>query len=286
MLFGEWLSMWQELYVDPTGLAENTKKCYHRAVRAVPDALRAQPLEQLSPLDLRRWLLLIAKSTPRAAQLDRVMLSRSLTIAAKLGLCRPGLVDPDVCPQIVHHPRKAVILNAEQLHRYMVAAAQTDVASVLLLCCCGCRRGEAMGARWQDLDLVRGTLTICVQRQDRVELPLKTAAAHRCIALPSLVIEALRALPRPIQGGWICSRFQQDVYRAHRRILAAEDLPHVTLHGLRHTVATLAAMTGEPIKAIQGALGHAHFAVTADLYADHLPAVCGSLAHDWKSCEG
>lgn len=286
MKLGEWLSTWLELYVDPSGLAENTKKCYHRAVRAVPDALRVQPLEQLSPLDLRRWLLLIAQTTPRAAQLDRVMLSRSLTVAAKLGLCRAGLVDPDVCPQIVHKPRKALILNAEQLTRYMAAAATTDVASVLLLCCCGCRRGEAMGARWEDLDLIRGTLTISVQRQDHEALPLKTAAAHRCIALPRLVQETLQGMPRPIQGGWLCSCTQNEVYRVHHRILSAEDLPRITLHGLRHTVATLAAMTGEPIKAIQGALGHAHYAVTADLYADHLPPICGSLAHDWKSCEG
>lgn len=286
MNLGEWLSTWLELYVDPSSLAKNTKSCYHRAVRAVPEALAAQPLEQLSPLDLRRWLLLIAKTTPRAAQLDRVMLSRALTVAGKLGLCRPGLIDRDVCPQIVHTPRKAAVLTAEQLHRYMAAAARTEAAAVLLLCCCGCRRGEAMGARWEDLDLAAGVLSISVQRQDHDALPLKTAASRRRIALPAAVLSTLRALPRPIGGGWVCGCSQQTVYRCHRKALAVEGLPSVTLHGLRHTVATLAAISGEPIKAIQVALGHAHFAVTADLYADHLPAVCGSLAHDWKSCEG
>lgn len=286
MNLGEWLDTWLELYVDPSGLAKNTKLCYHRAVRAVPPTLRRADMGQLNPLDMRRWLLHVSLRTPRAAQLDRVMLSRALTVAAKLGLCRPGLMDPDVCPQVIHKPKKAVVLSAEQLIRYMDAAARTPVASVLLLCCCGCRRGEAMGARWEDLDLAAGTLRITCQRADHAPLPLKSAAARRKIALPDTVRLALRTLPRPISGGFLCDASQQTIYRAHRSILTVEGLPPVTLHGLRHTVATLAAMSGEPIKAIQHALGHAHFAITADLYADHLPEVSGALAHDWKSCVG
>lgn len=272
MLMGEWLSTWLELYVDPSKLAENTKKCYHRAVRAVPDALAVQPLEQLSPLDLRRWLLLIAKTTPRAAQLDRTTLSRALTIAAKLGLCRPGLVDADVCPQIEHEPKKTDVLSADQLRRYMAAATKSKAAPVLLLCCCGLRRGEAMGARWDALDLQAGTLAVVGQRQDHDLLPLKSASALRVIALPQDVLQLLRSWPRSFDG-WLCSCSQQVVYREHRKVLAAEGLPPITLHGLRHTMATIAAMRGEPIKLIQAALGHAHYSLTADLYADHLPPV-------------
>lgn len=272
MRLGDWLSTWLELYVDPSGLAENTKKCYHRAVRAVPVALAEQPLEQLSPLDLRRWLLLIAKTTPRAAQLDRTTLSRALTIAAKLGLCRAGLIDKDVCPQIEHKPKKAETLTEEQLRRYMAAAAKTRAAPVLLLCCCGLRRGEAMGARWEALDLKAGTLAVVGQRQERDLLPLKSASAKRIIALPPEVLQLIRAWPRSFDG-WVCSCTQQTAYREHKRVIAAEGLPEVTLHGLRHSMATIAAMKGEPIKLIQAALGHAHYSLTADLYADHLPPV-------------
>ena len=271
MKLGAWLSEWLSLYVDVSNLAHNTILCYHRAVSAVPPDLAEMDLADLSPLDLRRWLVAVAKETPRAAQLDRVMLSRSLTIAAKLGLCRPGMVDSDVCPQIVHEPKKATVLTREQLLRYMAAASVEDCAPVLLLCCCGLRRGEAMGARWSDLDLQAGTLTVSVQRERREPLPLKNKAAHRTIALPEEVLAVLRRWPRSLP--WVCGCSQTDVYRSHRRAIAAARVRPVTLHGLRHTMATLAAMSGEPIKLIQGALGHAHFALTADLYADHLPQV-------------
>lgn len=287
MLLGDWLETWLELYVDPSALAENTKKCYHRAVRAVlsicppldrsAGILSDTPLEELSPLALRRWLLAVAKETPRAAQLDRVMLSRALTVAAKLGLCRPGLIDEDVCPQIVHEPRKALVLDADQMRRYMAAAAQTDVAPVLLLCCCGLRRGEAMGARWQDVDLAAGVLRVEVQRQDDVALPLKSRASHRAIALPASVLAVLRRWPR--SDCWLCDCTQKHMYAVHHRIVTALGLPAVTPHGLRHSMATIAAMHGEPIKCIQAALGHAHYGLTADLYANHLPDVAAVTAN-------
>lgn len=285
MNLGEWLTTWLELYVDPSGLAKNTKLCYHRAVRVVcqDDYLPHVPMEQLSPLDLRRWLLFIAKDTPRAAQLDRVMFSRALTVAAKLGLCRPGMVDSDVCPQIVHRAAKAAVLTAEQLRRYMARAAQEPkCASVLLLCCCGCRRGEAMGARWCDIDLAAGTYTITVQRQSHDPLPLKSRSAHRTIALPPMVMAAIRAQAPSLP--WVCSCCMQDIYAAHRRVLEAEDLPHITLHGLRHSVATMAVMAGEPIKLVQAALGHSRYQLTADLYADHMPPVATMTARIFDYC--
>lgn len=284
MNLGEWLKTWLELYVEPSGLAKNTKLCYNRAVRSLmsEDSLSSIPLPQLSPLDLRRWLLSVARETPRAAQLDRVMLSRALTVAAKLGLCRAGMVDQDVCPQIVHRPAKAAVLTAEQLRRYMVRAAHEKCASVLLLCCCGCRRGEAMGARWCDIDLAAGTFTITVQRQSHDPLPLKSRSAHRTIALPPMVMTAIRAQPASLP--WVCSCCMQDVYAAHRRVIEAEDLPHVTLHGLRHSVATIAVMAGEPIKLIQAALGHSRYQLTADLYADHMPPVATMTARILEYC--
>lgn len=274
MTLGEWLVTWYDLYVTPSALAPSTKACYNRAIRAMLDSpgFVAAPLEQLSPLVLRRWLLQVAEGTPRAAQLDRVTLSLALRVAGKLGLCRPGLVDEDVCPQIVHQPAETAILTLPQLRQYMAAAALDErAAPVLLLCCCGLRRGEAMGARWSDVDLAAATLAIRVQRMYDEPLPLKSKASLRVIRLPAEVCNVLRAWPR--SDLWVCGCTQHAVYSAHRRILRDLDLPAVTLHGLRHSMATAAALRGQPIKLIQAALGHAHYALTADLYASHLPSV-------------
>ena len=275
MTLGEWLDMWLELYVIPTGLAKSTKKGYTYAVRAIPAALASITLEELSPLDLRRWLLLRAEEAPRAAQIARVMLHRALTIAAKVGLCRPGLVDDDVCPQVVHKARKASVLTHEQLIRYMHAAAATDVAPALMLMCCGLRRGEAMGARWEHVDLDAGTLLVAGQRLtcEQVEAsPLKSAAAYRLVELPLVLLSVLRRLPRD-ESPWLCSCGPHKLYVRHAELLEELGLPRVTLHGLRHSFATAAAASGVPIKVLQVSLGHAKYGLTADLYADHLPSL-------------
>lgn len=271
MRLGEWLNTWLSLYVDPSSLAPSTKACYHRAVRAVPAALGAIDMASLSALDLLPWLLDVAREHPRAAQLDRVMLSRSLTLAGKLGLCRKGIVDAETLPKPAHTAKKAVILDREQLERYMLAAAMTEIAPVLMLCCCGLRRCEALGMTWEAVDLAAGTAIVKGQRRGNALVALKTDKSLRQIALPGMVVSVLSHWPRSISSPWVCDVTQNRVYKVHKRLLEEENLPPVTLHGLRHSFATAATMAGTPIKLLQGALGHANYAITADLYADHLP---------------
>lgn len=275
MTLGDWLSSWLELYVEPAELASNTKKCYNRAVRAVPPNLLAKPLQELTALDLRRWLLQVAAENPRAAQLDRGMLRRSLTLAAKAGMASPALCDSDLLPQIAHKPRKAAILTADQLRVYMRAASQIKYGLPLMLMACGLRRSEALGVRWEAVDLAAGTLAVVGQRLPGTDAlsPCKSAAAYRVLELPPQLKVMLRRMPRPISGGWLCDVSHRQLDKWHKRLLADLNLPAVTLHGLRHSFATAAVGSGVPIKVLQVALGHAKYQLTADLYADHLPPV-------------
>lgn len=275
MTLGEWLDYWMELYVIPADLAENTKKCYNRAVRAVPDSINSFQLRELSPIILRRWLLDVAKVHPRAAQLDRRVLLMALTLAAKAGEASPALCDPELLPEIKHKAAKAAVLDSDQLRAYLAAALKAKHGLPLALMACGLRRSEALGARWEALDLSAGTLAVIGQRlpgSDQVA-PLKSAAAYRVIELPSQVTVILRRMPRPICGGWICDVSPTQLYQEHRQLLELLSLPKVTLHGLRHSFASAAVQQGVPIKVLQGALGHAKYQLTADLYADHLPPV-------------
>lgn len=272
MTLGDWLSTWMTLYVWPSDLAHNTKLCYDRSVRAVPQHLCSVDLMQLSPLRLRAWLLDVAAVHPRAAQLDRVMLCKALRIAAKAGEAPACLSDPELLPQISHKAAKAAVLDIAQLRTYMQTAAGDPHGVALMLMACGLRRGEALGARWENLDIPAGTLAVVGQRlPGGAYAPPKTAASVRVLELPPTLTVVLRRHPRPIGGGWLCDISPSALYNAHRRVLAAASLPAITLHGLRHSFATAAVQQGVPIKVLQAALGHAKYQLTADLYADHLP---------------
>lgn len=64
----------------------------------------------------------------------------------------------------------------------------------------GCRRGEAAGLRWDDLDLDRGLVTITNQRTlvagRVVEGPVKTSSGARTVALDPDTVTVLRAWRR------------------------------------------------------------------------------------------
>lgn len=51
------------------------------------------------------------------------------------------------------------------------------------------------------------------------------------------------------------------------RILRRAGLPHIRLHDLRHTWATLAMQAGVNPKVVQEALGHSHVSVTLGIYS-------------------
>ena len=283
MTVGDWLETWIALYVRPSGLAVSTKACYNRAVQSVPESLRSRDMQTITPLDLMPWLCEVARTHPRAAQLDRAMLSKSLRLAHKLGLCPGCIIDADTLPKPPHAPAKAAVLRLDEVRRYVAAAGSSPLFPLLMLCLCGLRRGEALGARWEDLDgnvLHVQRQRIRVERQYRVTA-LKSGHAMRELELPQLLEEDLRRRRRDI-AGWICDTTPEKLHTEHRRAMQRAGLEGVTLHGLRHTFAAQAAAQGETMKHLQTALGHARMALTADLYADHSDPLSALPARVWR----
>jgi integrase len=144
-------------------------------------------------------------------------------------------------------------------------------AAVLLAAWCGLRRGEVLGLRPADVDLVAGTVTV---RRNRVELlennraafdaEPKTDAGRRTVVIPPHVMPVLAehvatwAGPdrvfvgrdgRPMRGDAIRQAFD----RARRKA----GMPSFRFHDLRHTGQTLAAATGATVKDLMRRLGHA-----------------------------
>lgn len=138
-------------------------------------------------MEVQRWLVTVARSTPRAAQLDRITITRAIKVARKSGLCS-CLLDEDTLPHVQHNARKAEVLTREEAHAYLIAAQGVKCYPLLmLLLVCGLRRSEALGLKWSDLS-EDGVLTILRQRM-RVNhrytaAPLKTAQSNRQLLLP------------------------------------------------------------------------------------------------------
>ena len=145
-------------------------------------------------------------------------------------------------------------------------------ALVLLAAFGGLRRGELLGLRRSDLNLLLRTVDVRVQRQQSrtgaaLVGPPKTAAGRRTLTIPLELIPELEVhLSRwsgagsdglvfvGEKGGPVSAGVLQKEWVKAR---VSVGLDHLHLHDLRHVAGTLAAATGASTKEIMRRLGHA-----------------------------
>jgi len=132
------------------------------------------------------------------------------------------------------------------------------VACARFLALTGWRSGEAVGLRWQDVDLVRRMATLADTKTGRSIRPLSYAA---CDLLRTAVCSGDSALVFPAsRGEGLMLGFKKFV----RRIVAMGGLPaDVTPHVLRHSFASLAADLGYSEPTIGALIGHRGQTVTS-----------------------
>lgn len=167
--------------------------------------------------------------------------------------------------------REIEVLTVDQLNRYLAAVPEARRVPLLLAGWCGLRSGEVRGLRVRDLDLDLGVVHV---RQAVVRLkgqlligPPKTGAGVRSVSIPPHLLPALRqwAARQPVRereallfpAGDGHSPLNDSVLRvAHNKGKAAIGMPGLTIHGLRHTSATLAAQLGATLAELQARIGH------------------------------
>lgn len=276
MTAGEYLTSWLDTFVRPFR-APNTTACYRRAINALPVSVAASELTALDGMVIQAAINQQAAKHPRAAQLTFATLHAAFSKAVQLGYIDRHPMT--ACIRPAHQPRKACILTPAQLAAYISAARREACFPLLLIIATmGLRRAEALGLTWAAIDLASGVMHVAQQRvraNHGLQLrPLKSRASNRVLPIPEPVASELadwRADQRVVSfSGFVFDTNPDSLRKAHLRAVDRAGLPKVTLHGLRHSVATAAAVTGCPMKVLQGILGHSTYQLTANLYADHL----------------
>ena len=130
-------------------------------------------------------------------------------------------------------------------------------AALRLLMLTGCRCGEIVGLRWEDVDLAR--------REIRLR---ESKTGPRTVSLSPGATRVLAALPRPRDNPWVIagrnprSRLPHIHYYWYR-VRACAGLDDVRIHDLRHSFASRALALGEPLPMIGKLLGHTKIQTTA-----------------------
>ncbi len=146
---------------------------------------------------------------------------------------------------------------------------------VAFLVATGLRIGEACAVSWPDVDLDAGTVTVRgtvlrVKGQGLVISRPKSAAGERVLELPSWCVQLLRQRGPSSGPVFPASRSRKlrdpnNTRRDLREALLAMDMPGITSHAFRKTVATLMDEAGLSARSAADQLGHAKPSVTQDI---------------------
>ena len=208
--------------------------------------------------------------------------------AAYTRAVRSGQLADNPCTGITkpkHKKKEIKTLPPEQLQAFVEAIEQQsrDISVGYKLCLmCGLRRGEVLGLRESDVNLLFkqirvGRARYIVEGKEYVQEP-KTARSNRHLALPNVLADEIELLisEHHAQEWYHSDYLIQDafgdplspsVFSARiGKIEKAAGIDHVTAHGLRHTFATILHANHIAPAQTSAELGHSNLATTFNMY--------------------
>ncbi|MFD8965392.1 tyrosine-type recombinase/integrase [Streptomyces sp. NPDC059568] len=314
---GAYLTYWLDA-VAVHHLRENTHTRYTACVnRYLVPGLGKKKLAKLSAKDVRTWLNQLRTTCQCCAR--GIDARRDEARCCAVGSCCSKRLSPltltylhSVLKSALEHavreeeiprnvarnvrtgtprPRRFEPLTADEARKFLAATNGHRLQPLFELALhTGLRKGELLGLRWEDLDLVGGTANIrrTLQRTNSsglTALPTKTKSSERRIALPTPCLRSLeqhrnrQRMEREAAGtGWKDSGYvftrpdgapiEGSTLTRHFNILLRQArLRRIRFHDLRHSAATLLLGQGVELVVIKELLGHAHIGVTATVYA-------------------
>ncbi|WP_423348492.1 tyrosine-type recombinase/integrase [Lactiplantibacillus plantarum] len=183
--------------------------------------------------------------------------------------------------------------TSDQLSKFLSTIDRTDIkaniprydrsALFYLLATTGIRKGECLALAWSDLDLTHGTVSInktvsrSIDNRQIITTP-KTRNAYRTLALDQLTISRLKSYRKSLV---LIPRATDLVFKNHNggilsvmtpnhwleKFIDKAELPRITVHGLRHTFASIQVANNINVKALQMQMGHSDIKITLNIYA-------------------
>ncbi len=185
--------------------------------------------------------------------------------------------------------------SAEQVRKLLLFAKENDshiYIFLLLALYTGLRKGELLALTWDDVDYDKKLLRVNKSRTGsrktittQITTP-KTESSNRKIPLNDIVLEALKAEKKRQEeysailgngydksSSFIIRTVLGKPYvnlsainRVVNRLTEKAGLPHCTIHGFRHSVASILDDNGVPIQDISVLLGHESVQTTERIY--------------------
>ncbi len=170
-------------------------------------------------------------------------------------------------------------LTAKELNEFLKAAKEleniTNYTLILLLAYTGVRKGEALGLKWNNIDLENNKITVERTRDKKGARTPKTKNSYRTIRVDNILVSQLKlyrtwckmtklSFGKHISDDdFVFISYQSGTPTGENtlkysfdRIIKKTKLKRITPHGLRHTHATILISQKQPVNVIADRLGN------------------------------
>lgn len=219
----------------------------------------------------------------------KIMLNMIFKSAISDTLTRSNPIIDVSLPNSEVKKKQIEVLTVDEQAKYMHALEKENKRMLLLtILYSGMRVGEVIALKWKNVDLDKGTITICesykhVKQYDYKgdgtyiidKKEPKTQKGNRVIPIPKFLSTELKnyqlATPKNAEGLVFCSSrgtplLYNRINDANKRVCKEAGINSMGLHALRHTYATRAIENGIDVKTVSELLGHEDIETTLNLY--------------------
>lgn len=294
-LLDEWLA-----HIEHLGRSPSTLFNYRRLVAQLPDGFKALPLKNVTPKvvdDLYRFLGVPATRTPATVLRFHTLLRAAFAQAVRWSWVDRNPIDRATPPRVyrteITPPPVEDVLRV--LDRALSSRNPDNALVFRLLAATGCRRGEACGLQWRDIDFGIDPVRVLIRRavievDKTIVVQCTKTHAVRHVGLDDETSQLLRERwARTVELGLAAGVAVQpadfvfargpgsgqplspnSVGQAWAR-LCKELGVKARLHDLRHLQASLLLDAGEAVTTVAARLGHRDTSTTLKVYGHLMP---------------
>lgn len=271
----EKLLEWYIMRFQLNGGKETTIRAYKVAKSAIVKYFKQQKAKDVTLYTVEKFVASETKiHAPKTIKNELSLLSSAYKQAVRQGMLNTNPCEYAVTPRLIRKEKR--ILKEDEIKDFMLkldgAPIDFKVACELALFC-GLRKSEIMGLY---SDEVGNTITISRVRQhingkDIIQTP-KTATSNRTLAVPQFILKDIEKLHEDqkkrltecrylIRNAWGEAPGNAWCDKQMRKLKAG-----ITMHGLRHTYASMLIKDGVPVSEVSAQLGHASTDITLRIY--------------------
>lgn len=228
-------------------------------------SLGQKHLEDLTPELVENWKYDQRGRNYRVSTVNKhvFLLNRLIFLAKDWGYVSRNIHMVRSTDKLPEGDFKQYFLAADEIERLLKACQASRnpylASFVELLLLTGARHGEALGARLEDINLAHGVWIVPKSKSGRSRKIVLNGRAKHVVAKIKKISQAVPAEPYEKGFLFLNPKTKRPYKSFHVPWAEARDeaeLPHVRIHDLRHTFASILINAGATLYEVQTLLGH------------------------------